>query len=63
MPVDRFLSDETIHGFNKSIVRAALESPGISPAPMTGYDDAERFEFFMPALEESDSPSSWIFRT
>ena len=63
MPVDSFLSDETIHGFNKSIVRAALESPGVSPAPMSGYDDAERFEFFMPDLKDSDSPSSWIFRT
>ena len=51
MPVERFLSDETIHGFNKSIARAALESPGISPTPMAGYDDAERFEFFMPELE------------
>ncbi len=51
MPVDRFLSDETIHGFNKSIVRAALESPGVSPANMIGYDDAERFEFFMPQIE------------
>ena len=64
MPVEHFLSDESgIHGFNKAIVRAALESPGVSPAPMAGYDDGERFEFFMPALEESDSPSSWIFRT
>ena len=53
MPVDRFLSDESgIHIFNKSIVRAALESPGVSPAPMTGYEDAARFEFFMPALTE-----------
>ncbi len=53
MPVDHFLSEESgIHAFNKSIVRAALESPGVSPANITGYDDADRFEFFMPALTE-----------
>ena len=39
-----------IHEFNKSIVRAALESPGISPAMVTGYDDRARFEFMMPQI-------------
>ena len=50
MPLAEFLSEDSgIHTFNKSIVRAALDSPGITPAPMSGYDDASRFEFFMPA--------------
>ena len=50
MPLADFLSDESgIHTFNQSIVRAALEHPGMSPAAMAGYDDRERFEFFMPA--------------
>ncbi len=49
MPLAEFLSEDSgIHTFNKSIVRAALDSPGIAPAPMSGYDDASRFEFFMP---------------
>ena len=53
MPVDHFLSDESgIHEFNKSIVRAALRSPGVSPAHVTGYEDAQRFEFFMPRIGE-----------
>ena len=55
MPVDHFLSNESgIHTFNKSIVRAALESPGVSPAHITGYDDASRFEFFMPEILTAD---------
>ena len=49
MPLRDFLSEESgIHEFNKSIVRAALNSPGIAPASIAGYDDRERFEFFMP---------------
>ncbi len=55
MSVDHFLSDESgIHIFNKAIVRAALQSPGVSPAHMTGYEDADRFEFFMPQLKTND---------
>ncbi len=49
MPVAEFLSEESgIHEFNKSIVRAALHNPGIVPASISGYDDPDRFEFFMP---------------
>ena len=49
MPVDEFLSEESgIHQFNKSIVTAALENPGIVPATIEGYEDRNRFEFFMP---------------
>ena len=48
-PVDDFLEDPTIHQFNKSIVRAALEHPGISPGDIEGYGDRERFEFFLPS--------------
>ena len=49
MPVAEFLSEDSgIHAFNRSIVRAALDNPGIIPSKMEGYADAERFEFFMP---------------
>jgi len=48
MPVDRFLEDPAIGTFNKTIVTAALDSPGIVPTPIEGYGDPARFEFFMP---------------
>ncbi len=48
MPVDQFLDDPGISPFNKTIVRAALDSPGIEPAFVDGYGDPARFEFFMP---------------
>ena len=47
MPVDDFLASPDISVFNKSIVRAALESPGIAPTNIPGFDDQTR-EFFMP---------------
>ena len=51
MPVSEFLAEDSgIHGFNRSIVRAALENPGMVPSEMEGYGDAERFEFFMPGV-------------
>ena len=48
MPVDQFLEDPGIGRFNQTIVRAALDSPGIIPASVDGYGDPARFEFFMP---------------
>lgn len=48
MPVQRYLESEYVSVFNKQIVRAALESPGIVPAWIDGYADASRYEFFMP---------------
>jgi 8-oxo-dGTP diphosphatase len=47
MPVKDFLSSEGISMFNKHIVKAALDSPGISPAIIEGFEDGSR-EFFMP---------------
>lgn len=48
MPVDAYLSSEYASVFNKRVVRAAMESPGISPEAIEGYSDPARFEFFMP---------------
>ena len=51
MPIAEFLAEDSgIHSFNKSIVRAALENPGVVPSKMEGYEDANRFEFFMPRV-------------
>lgn len=47
MPVAEFLNAEDISVFNKHIVKAALDSPGISPATIEGFEDGTR-EFFMP---------------
>jgi len=47
MPVEDFLNSEDISLFNKHIVKAALDSPGISPAIIEGFQDGTR-EFFMP---------------
>lgn len=48
IPVDRYLSADTVSPFNKRIVRAALNCPGIIPTTMEGYDDPKKYEFFMP---------------
>ncbi|MBE42031.1 MAG: hypothetical protein CL742_00720, partial [Chloroflexi bacterium] len=48
MPVDEFLSSNTIHLFNKTIVRAAIRSDGVSPVEIPGYGSSNDFEFFMP---------------
>jgi hypothetical protein len=51
MPLEKFLAEDSgVHSFNKSIVRAALDNPGMVPSSMEGYGDAERFEFFMPRV-------------
>jgi 8-oxo-dGTP pyrophosphatase MutT (NUDIX family) len=48
MPVDAFLSHTDVHTFNKEIVRAALENPGLAPSLIDGYADDGTREFFMP---------------
>ena len=47
IPVDDFLGSEEVSVFNKSIVNAALESDGVTPTAIPGFDDETR-EFFMP---------------
>ena len=49
MPVNDFLGSEGVSVFNKSIVRAALNSPGVAPSQIAGPQDDSR-EFFMPNL-------------
>lgn len=48
MPVQEYLGTEGVSVFNKEIVRAALESPGVAPKHIEGYSDPERHEIFMP---------------
>jgi 8-oxo-dGTP diphosphatase len=48
MPVDEYLNSEYVGIFNKRIVQAALNSPGIIPAWIEGYNNPATHEFFMP---------------
>lgn len=48
MPVDTFLNDPEVHTFNKEIVRAALENPGLAPSQLDGFRNDGSREFFMP---------------
>ena len=48
MPSEQFLASEDVSNFNKSIVRAALDSPGIVRSWIEGVGDPETREFFMP---------------
>ena len=51
MPVDDYLAAEGVSVFNKEIVKAAIESPGVSPTTIEGYSDPERHEIFMPRYD------------
>ena len=48
MAVDEYLAAENVSSFNKHLVRAALESPGIVLTTIEGYGDAEKYEIFLP---------------
>ena len=48
MPVQDYLDSEFVSAFNQQVVRAAIESTGVSPTWIDGYADASRYEFFMP---------------
>jgi len=48
MPVDTFLSDHDVSPFNKRIVQATSEGPGLAPSQVDGFADDGRREFFMP---------------
>ena len=48
MPVDQYLGSEETSVFNRSIVKAAVESHGIVPTSIDGSEGPETREFFMP---------------
>ena len=52
MPVNEYLGDPDVSLFNKRIVRSSLESPGVVPATIEGYAEEDRYEFFMPKINE-----------
>ena len=52
MPTREYLGAESVSPFNKQIVRAALESPGVVPVELEGYGTPDTHEFFMPQFGE-----------
>lgn len=54
MPVDEYLASEYVGIFNKRVVMAALESPGVAPTEIEGYGDPLSYEIFMPARRNGD---------
>lgn len=48
LPVTDYLASQSVSTFNKHIVKAALESPGVTHMEIEGYSDPERHEIFMP---------------
>ena len=48
MPVAEYLESELVGLFNRRIVRAAIENPGIPSVWVEGYNDPEKHEFFFP---------------
>ncbi|MDP6037326.1 MAG: NUDIX domain-containing protein [Candidatus Latescibacteria bacterium] len=48
LPVTNYLASESVSVFNKHIVKAALESPGVTHMEIEGYSNPERHEIFMP---------------
>jgi len=48
MPVAEYMQSESVGLFNRRIVRAALENPGLSSVWVEGYRDPTTHEFFFP---------------
>jgi ADP-ribose pyrophosphatase YjhB (NUDIX family) len=48
MPVADYYGSDDVSFFNKLIVRAALESPGVVPTRIEGYRRPESVEVFLP---------------
>ncbi len=48
MSVEEYLSHTQVSSFNRRIVQAAIDSPGLQITSVEGYTDLEQREFFMP---------------
>jgi len=49
LPVTEYLTSGIVSTFNKHIVKAAIDSPGVTHMNIQGYSDPERLEIFMPS--------------
>lgn len=48
LPVQDYLASDSVSIFNKHIVKAAIESPGVTHMEIEGYSTPDRHEIFMP---------------
>lgn len=48
LPVQDYLTSDSVSTFNKHIVKAAIESPGVTHMEIEGYSTPDRHEIFMP---------------
>ncbi len=48
MPVNEYLQHDLVGDFNRAIVEAAINTPGLKNTWMDGYDDPTRREFYWP---------------
>ena len=51
MPLDDYMAADSVSDFNKSIVRAAVETPGLVPSRIDGYRDPRQYETYMPGWD------------
>lgn len=51
MPLDEYLAADNVSDFNKAIVRASLESPGLVPTRIDGYRAPRHYETYMPGWD------------
>ena len=51
MPLDDYMEADSVSDFNKSIVRAAVETPGLVPSRIDGYRDPRQYETYMPGWD------------
>ena len=54
MPVEQYLSADTVGAFNKRIVEAVLESPGLTPTFIEGHRTPKEQETFLPVVSAGD---------
>lgn len=56
MPVEQFLSVDSVSPFNKWIVRAGLENPGMVLTSVDGFANDGQREFFVWADHQGSKP-------
>ena len=56
MPVEDYFASDLVSLFNKRIVRAAIDSPGVTTEWIEGYADPSRYEFFFPRSATAELP-------
>jgi len=48
MPIAEYVNHPEVSAFNRRIIKAVFEAPGLAPDPIEGYGTPETHELFMP---------------